>query len=226
LAARSGLRRAGVDASSSIRSWSITAAILLVWYLSLTVLGVRGFFSATVGPGIPTLPFTVFLAIPLGAWYALANPTIREAVATLPPTALVAEQIYRVNGLIFVFYTLRGELPMLFGFTAGFGDIAVGLFAIAAARMLARNAASARPVTYLWNALGLLDFVIALTLGFLSSPTPLQRFAFDHPNRLISAWPLVMIPVFIVPLSAILHILSLWQLGRRRRAATPLPGLR
>lgn len=211
---RLGLVRAGIDAYSSLRTWSITAALVLVWYLGLSVLSVRGFFAATVGPGIPTLPIAVFLAIPIGAWYAFANPNIRKAVAALPPVALIAEQIYRVNGLIFVLYTLRGDLPVLFGLTAGLGDIAVGLFAIVAARMLVRNAASARTVAYLWNGLGLLDFVTALTLGFLSSPTPFQRFAFDHPNTLISRYPLVMIPVFIVPLSAVLHILSLWQLRK------------
>jgi hypothetical protein len=47
-------------------------------------------------------------------------------------------------------------------------------------------------------------------------------FALDRPNTGIGTYPLVMIPAFAVPLSLILHGLSLWQLRRtaRRSAVT------
>jgi len=38
--------------------------------------------------------------------------------------------------------------------------------------------------------------------------------AFDQPNRLITAFPLVLIPVFLVPLSILLHLASLKKLGQ------------
>ena len=57
------------------------------------------------------------------------------------------------------------------------------------------------------------------TLGFLSSPTRFQLLALDAPNRLVGAYPLVMIPAFAVPLALILHGLSLWQLRRSGRRA-------
>ena len=65
-----------------------------------------------------------------------------------------------------------------------------------------------------WNLLGLLDLVVAVTLGFLSSPSPFQMLAFDAPNDLITAFPLVMVPAFAVPLSVILHLASLAKLAR------------
>jgi hypothetical protein len=50
----------------------------------------------------------------------------------------------------------------------------------------------------------------------------------DVPNAATTSFPLVMIPAFAVPLSLILHGVSLWQLTRGTRAATPalsaLPG--
>ena len=49
------------------------------------------------------------------------------------------------------------------------------------------------------------------------SPGPLQALAFDHPNRF--SYPLVMIPTFAVPLSLILHGLSLRQIARREARA-------
>ncbi|MFC5860773.1 hypothetical protein ACFPT7_00545 [Acidicapsa dinghuensis] len=214
-----GLKRAQVNASTRLQSWSTTAAILVIWYLAFTILGARGFFATPSKPTIPVLPIAVLLGVSLGIWYALRNTT-RKAVAALPAAALIAVQMYRVNGLIFLLYTVRGQLPVLFGLTAGIGDISVGLLAIVSARLLVTGHPSARRVAYLWNALGILDLTTALTIGFLSSPSPLQRFAFDHPNTLISTWPLVMIPIFVVPLSLVLHILSLWQLRQQHATTT------
>jgi hypothetical protein len=220
-----GLERAGLERPSRIRTWGVTAVIVAAWFLGFSWLGARGFFAASTKPAIPALPLAVFVSIPIGVWFALGNSAVRKAVAALPLAALIGVQFYRVNGLIFVLYTLRGELPGAFGFPAGLGDIAVGLLAIVSAWMLTKGAAYARTAAYLWNALGILDLVVALTMGFLSSPSPLQRVAFDHPNTLISAYPLVMIPVFLVPLSLILHILSLWRLGRQRASAKQPLGL-
>jgi len=48
--------------------------------------------------------------------------------------------------------------------------------------------------------------------------------AFDQPHLLTSSYPSVMTPAFAVPLSLILHGLSLWQLrwlGWRARTAAP-----
>lgn len=50
--------------------------------------------------------------------------------------------------------------------------------------------------------------------------SPLQVAAFDSPNALIDIYPLVLIPVFLVPLWTILHIVSLIKL-RRAVAAYP-----
>jgi hypothetical protein len=70
---------------------------------------------------------------------------------------------------------------------------------------------------FVWNIFGIADLVIAVTTGFLTSPSPLQRFAFDRPNELITAFPLVLIPVFLVPLAVLLHFASLAKLRHDRR---------
>src|SRR5271170_7190039 len=63
-----------------------------------------------------------------------------------------------------------------------------------------------------WNLFGIADLVVAVATGFLTSPSPLQLLALDRPNELISSFPLVMIPVFLVPLSVLLHLASLKKL--------------
>jgi hypothetical protein len=81
-----------------------------------------------------------------------------------------------------------------------------------AASAYARRRNSAAGWVRAWNLLGIGDLIVAVTMGFLSSRSPLQMFAFDAPNQLISAFPLAIIPVFIVPLSILLHFASLYKL--------------
>jgi len=72
-----------------------------------------------------------------------------------------------------------------------------------------------------WNGLGLIDFTIAVGIGMLSSPGPLQLIVPDPPNVQLGTFPTVMIPAFAVPSSILLHVLSLRQLHRmahRRQA--------
>jgi hypothetical protein len=57
-------------------------------------------------------------------------------------------------------------------------------------------------------------FPAVMRAAHTTSPGPLQVLAFDHPNQ--SFYPLVMIPTFAVPLSIILHGLSLRQIARRK----------
>ena len=65
-----------------------------------------------------------------------------------------------------------------------------------------------------WNLLGIADLIVAVATGFLTSPSRFQMFALGAPNELIAAFPLVMIPVFLVPLSILLHLASLEKLRR------------
>ena len=65
-----------------------------------------------------------------------------------------------------------------------------------------------------WNLLGIADLVVAVSTGFLTAPSPFQMFAFDRPNQLITMFPLVLIPTFLVPLAILLHFVSLIQLRR------------
>jgi hypothetical protein len=68
-------------------------------------------------------------------------------------------------------------------------------------------------------AFGILDLTVAVTTGFITSPSAL--FNYEPPNELISAFPLVLIPVYLVPLSILLHLASLKKL-RRETAHTSI----
>ena len=69
----------------------------------------------------------------------------------------------------------------------------------------------------LWNWLGIGDLVIAMATGFLSASSRFQIFSLDAPNVVIGSFPLVMVPIFAVPLSIVLHLASLSKIRAAHR---------
>lgn len=103
-------------------------------------------------------------------------------------------------------------MPAEFALPAGVGDILVGITALPVAYALARMARRARSVAVAWNVIGIGDLVLAVTLGFLTSPSPFQQLALEQPNAAITRYPFVLVPTYAVPVSILLHLFSLWRL--------------
>src|SRR6202023_4382766 len=96
-------------------------------------------------------------------------------------------------------------MPGAFAWPAGVGDIVVGLAAPIVGATYARSPHRAAGWLRAWNLLGIADLIVALTTGFLPSPSSLQVLALDAPNTLVTAFPLVLIPVFLLRLCFFLH---------------------
>jgi hypothetical protein len=114
----------------------------------------------------------------------------------------------------------------VFALPAGVGDVITGLFALPAAISLASGGADGRKAAIAWNIFGLLDFTVAIAIGLITSPGPLQLIVPSIPNAAVALYPTVLIPAFTVPSSILLHALSLRQLyrrGRRAERAAPIP---
>jgi len=65
-----------------------------------------------------------------------------------------------------------------------------------------------------WNVFGILDLVIAVTTGFMTAPSLLQPIEVQPNSELMTVLPMVLIPVYLVPLSIMLHLASLAKLRR------------
>ena len=140
----------------------------------------------------------------------------------IPQEWLVGVQLYRVEGLIFLVLYAGGHLPGAFAWPAGVGDVLVGLLAPVVGMAYARRSRHAAGWLHAWNLLGLVGPDCGRNDRFSSSPSQFQMFAFGAPNVLISAFPLVLIPVFLVPLSILLHLASLEKFPQNEdRVADP-----
>ena len=209
---RATIRRAALTAREQRRGLWVGTALLVGWFFAALLASWLGLYQGAPGR-IPTLEFGLLLPLIAGAVFYWTSPLLRRITAAAPQSLIVGVQFYRVLGVIFLVLLLDGSMPGVFAAPAGTGDVAVGLLAPAVAWAFTRVRRSTGLVRA-WNLLGLADLVVAVTTGFLSSPSPIQLFAFDNPNTLITAFPLVMIPVFLVPLAVLLHLASLAKLRR------------
>jgi hypothetical protein len=71
---------------------------------------------------------------------------------------------------------------------------------------------SGRSLAIVFNLFGLVDLVVAVGLGIMTSPGPLQVFQTSPTAELATHFPLVLVPTFLVPLACALHVISLTQL--------------
>ncbi len=194
--------------------WSL-ASVLVGWFVVAFTTSLAGIYRPPEGSP-PTIQYGLLTPIVLGVLLFWTWPLLRRTLAIIPNTWLVGVQLYRALGVIFLVLYAAGHLPGLFALPAGGFDVLVGILAPFVATAYARSPERAALRVRSWNLLGITDLVVAVTLGFLTSPSPLQLAAFDRPNVLIGMFPLVLIPVFAVPLSILLHIASLRKLRQEQ----------
>jgi hypothetical protein len=208
-----GLVRAGFTRSERVGTWLAAAIPLLAWFALIWQLALAGVMQSRVG-ALPLLPVAIFTPLVIGLPLILRSQRIAAALDALPASWLVGLQVYRVLGGAFLVQLALGRLSAAFALPAGIGDILVGVLALPAAFYLNRDEDRGRTIAVIWNLLGIFDLAVAITMGFLTST---GRLGAVGPGPLV--YPLVMIPAFAVPLSLILHGVSLWQLKRRSNSA-------
>ncbi len=190
------------------------------WFALVLAIGASGALSPA-GGGAPALGLTVILPIAalVGAYFAL--PSIRDAMATTPLPALIGLHAIRLLGFSFIILYAEGRLPAPFAPSAGWGDVFIGATALPVAWAVVRFGARVRPLVLLWNALGVADLVIALTLGPLSAPGPLQVFVGPPDSSPMTALPWLIIPGFLVPILLFTHVVMFTRLSAKTQTSKP-----
>lgn len=211
------------DAPGGIR-WVITGA-LSAWLLLVISLAASG---AYVGPpGKPPLPIGIGFAAPLLLFFASLrlSKSFREFALSLDLRLIVGMQAWRWAGLGFLSLYAYKILPAVFAFPAGLGDMAIGATAPWIILALVRQPGFAASAAFIrWNVLGILDLIVAVSIGTLSA-----TFATGSPGEVSTAamasLPLVLIPEFLVPFFLMLHTVALMQSRRVTRPQAHSPGI-
>ena len=210
-----GLERTDLTPDQRCTSWLAVMIPYTLWFAVAWSAAIHGAFRT--GTSLPLLPVAIWLPLIIGVPLLLLSKRIGEVLDAMA-TWLVALQLYRVFGSWALVAGLRGVLTGLLGWPAGIGDLLTGLFALPVAIAVATGTAQGRRAAIMWNMFGLADFVVAITMGAITSPGPFQLIVPDVPSiGATGAYPDVLTPAFVVPCGALLHALSLRQLYRRAK---------
>ena len=189
----------------------VAAVVLVVWFTLVTLLGANGTFVAP--PGTPPLPILIGVTAPIIVFLAafwMSRP-FRELVLAADLRLMMAIQAWRFAGLGFLALYTHGVLPGSFAWPAGIGDIAIGVTAPwLLVALIHRPSFAASKTFVVWNALGVLDLVVALGTGTLSSALAIG-VAGEVTTGPMALLPLVLIPAYFVPIFIMLHVAALFQ---------------
>jgi hypothetical protein len=185
------------------------------WFALVLVIGATGALSPVAG-GPPALGLTVVLPIVALIWAYFGLPSVRTAMTAMPLPGLIALHAIRLLGFTFIVLYAEGRLPAPFAPSAGWGDVFIGATALPLAWAITQFGARVRPLALLWNALGVADLVIALTLGPLSAPGTLQVFVGPPDSSPMTTLPWLIIPAFLVPCLMFLHVVIFTRLAGGR----------
>jgi hypothetical protein len=196
---------------------TLIAAFFAAWLALILVLGARGAFITP--EGAPPLALLIGVVAPLicfVAGYWTIAP-LREFVLSADLRLIVGMQAWRWAGFGFLNLYVYHVLPGIFAFPAGLGDMAIGITApLMLAGLLRRPGFASSRRFVVWNLAGILDFMVALSIGAVVPQFAPNLFA-TASTAPMTQLPLILIPAFLVPTFLMLHITALLQARRLSR---------
>jgi hypothetical protein len=205
-------RAAGLPRATGAVMGAVFALVWLGWVVVSGVFAAAGAYRQDPSVPRPWL-LLAFGGVLAAALLAARLPVVARALAGPGAAALlVAPQALRVVGGVFLLVMAAGQLPAVFAVPAGLGDVAVGVAAVVVARRLRAGTAGRGAVWF--NRLGILDLVVALTVGTVAGLLGVQPSMAP-----VGLLPLVLIPTAAVPLAFALHVLALRRLRADARGA-------
>jgi hypothetical protein len=199
----------------------LTVGIIVGWFifaLSASALHLFKNESDRIGLAVAIAALTPIIVF--AVWFT-ASANFRKFALSLNPRILTWAQTWRILGIIFVILEARGVLPSIFALPAGYGDMAIGATAWLAALKLANP--GHRYSFMLWQALGIVDLIVAVCLG-----TTARLLSPQGPSMVsMTVLPLSLVPTFLVPLFLIFHMICIaqargWTASYTRSTATPV----
>ncbi len=176
--------------------WMIGSAVVAtVWLAGVFALGAAGVFRNDAVP--PRIPMMLVSTLLLG-YLLLLSPAFRRIIAAVPQHWLIGIQAFRILGAVWLVRYFTGSLPGLFALPAGIGDVATGLLAPFVAYAWYSGKPYARGLAIAWTLFGMADLVNAVVLGGLTN---------GGAGGIV--FPVVLIPVYGVPRSFLIHSYSL-----------------
>jgi hypothetical protein len=193
---------------------SVIAAGSTLWGIAMWYFCIYG--QASLGEIPVTLILVANLIWPSLMIYIFRDYFVGEGLNMYWLTGI---QVFRNIGALFLLENARGLVGTTFAYFAGIGDVIVGMTAVYILYLMFRGVSVSNRWYFFLISIGVIDFISAVTFGTLSSPLPIQMFAFDE-SHLVSLYPLGLIPFLLVPLALSFHALMYLTLLHKKQTAS------
>jgi hypothetical protein len=202
-----GSRDSGASRSTAATIMAGAAILFGVWAVASAVVAHHGGYHTQLGKQPPWLPIEAITAM-VALLLLTRIPLVSRALSGPNSLRLLSwPHAFRLEGIALIIAMILGHLPALFALPAGLGDMAVGIAELLLTRRIMIGHGHRAAVWF--NSLGLLDLIIAMTVGGLTA------YGIVHVspvNSALSEIPLALIPTVGVPILLVLHILTLRRL--------------
>jgi len=196
---------------------TVSRVVLLIcigWFAAVLGIALAGGFNAPAGER----PLAILLAVTMPVViYVIAYFRIdafREWVLSLDMRQLMLLHSWRMVGMGFVLLYFYDRLPALFALPAGLGDAMAAMGAVFIGIALYERAETvSRKWVYLWNTFGLIDFVVAVSLGVMTRTGEALHINGQVSSDIMGTFPLALIPGFAVPFYVVTHLIIYAQLS-------------
>ncbi|MEJ1239660.1 hypothetical protein WBG78_16100 [Chryseolinea sp. T2] len=204
------------NSPSTRRLTNIIIGAMLLWLILQGVLSFAGVYS----DNLDALPPRIFLFGVLPALILIvatfASSAGRQFIDSLDLYQLTALHTIRILvELVLWWLFIEAAVPKVMTFEGRNLDIIAGLTAPLVALYGVRKNILTKLTVIAWNfiCIGLLFNIVIIAV--LAVPSPLQKLAFDQPNRAVLYFPFSWLPAFVVPVVLFCHLAAIRQLLRR-----------
>lgn len=213
-AARQGAIKANFDPEKVkwvFRSVFIFYAVYFTYVYFMSTTGI--FLENTIPPRI--LLYTSFPLILFFIFVVSRLKIYRQILENIPLKTLVLVHSFRFIGIIFIIINAVGGIPAKFAYVAGIGDIVVATLSFFVAKAITSKKSYARPLTYAWNILGIMDVVSILYTATIT--TKLAISTGSQGLTTMGSSPFAFIAAYAPPTIIFLHITIFRKLWMERK---------
>lgn len=190
-------KKAGMRITIGVVLWAIVVSIA-------SLSGFTGNFKLFPVNAMPMLLIPLLTTLIL-----LFTSDMKTVAAQLNLKVLTQLQMFRVLVEIVLWLLfIQNLLPVQMTFEGRNFDILAGITALIAANYFINN----KTWMIAWNIFGLLLLLNIVVVALLSMPTPFRVFHNEPANIIVTHFPYVFLPTFLVPLAYLLHFISLKKL--------------
>jgi hypothetical protein len=195
---------------SNQRKKKVTLRILLGLFIWAGLVGAAS--SSGFTSNFNNFPFNALplLLIPLATTLSLIfSGGVKTILRHLSLKVLTQLQVFRVFVEILLWLLfIQNLLPEQMTFEGRNWDILTGITALVVSRYFLNS----KGWMIVWNIFGLGLLINIVAVALLSMPTPFRYFENEPANTIVTIFPFILLPTFLVPLAYILHFISLRKL--------------